>query len=59
MRHIIATVGTFYIILGYNTAQIVESVEMPHEKQKHFVNFSAKTGTEILNGVEPNQDSAP
>ena len=58
MWHTIATVGTFYVILGYKIAYIVDTIEMPHEKQKHFVNFSAKTGTEILNGVEPNQDSA-
>ena len=48
----------FYIILGYNIADIVDTVEMPQGKLKLFVNFSTKTGAEILYGVEPNQDSA-
>jgi len=29
----------FYIIIGYYTAQIVDTVEMPHEKRKLFVTF--------------------
>ena len=48
----------FYIIVAYLTAQIVDTVEMPHEKRNFLVNFSTKTRTETLYGVEPNQDSA-
>ena len=58
MWHTIATAGMFYVILDYNIVQIVDTVEMPQEKRKIFVNFSTKTGAEILYGVEPNQDSA-
>ena len=56
MRHTMETVVTFYVIPGYEIAEIVDTVEMPWKKPIFFVNVFTKTCAKILYGVEPNQD---
>jgi len=40
------------IIVGYNTAQFVNTVEMRQQKRKLFLNFLIKTCTVIMSGVQ-------